>query len=175
MQEQMVLFQTMARYSAQMNAQLYAACSNLSDEERRRDRGAWFRSIHGTLNHILVADKLWMGRFTGRPFSVAALDSELFETWDELHAERAAFDGVMVDWIDNLKVERLRETLVFRALSRPGEYSRPLWLCVAHVWNHATHHRGQATAMMNAAGADSGVTDLPALESVTAWVDEHLL
>ena len=161
MTEMKRLFETMARYNQTMNAQVYAACSGLSDEERRRDRGAWFKSIHGTLNHVLLCDKMWLGRFSGQPFPATSLDMELFESWDELWAERARFDEVLVAWIDNLDAEQLRGELRFTPISRPVEMVMPMWLCVAHLWNHQTHHRGQATALMEAAGADSGVTDLP--------------
>lgn len=175
MDELKTLFQAMARYNQAMNAQLYAACSQLSDEARRRDGGAWFKSIHGTLNHILVADKLWLGRFQGEIFSVPSLDFELFATWDELRAERAAFDERLIAWIDSLEAARLRENLSFQPMSRPEPVTLPLWLAVAHLWNHATHHRGQATTLMNALGADSGATDLPALAPVLEFVGEHPL
>lgn len=175
MNELKVLFQTQARYNQAMNAQIYVACSGLSDEQRRRDLGTWFKSIHGTLNHILLADKVWLGRFSNESFVPPSLDTELFSTWDELKAERAAFDERLVAWIDDLEPERLRETLTFQPMSRPGVHSTPLWLCVAHVWNHQAHHRGQATSLMNALGADSGVTDLLALAPVVEFVAEHPL
>ena len=175
MNELKTLFQTHARYNSTMNAQVYAACSGLSDEQRRRDMGAWFKSIHGTLNHILLCDKLWLGRLGGEPFSAPALDFELFETWDELRRERELFDERLIAWIDALEVERLREDVTFQPMSRPESVTLPLWLCVSHLWNHQTHHRGQATTMMNALGADSGATDLPALASVATFVDEHPL
>lgn len=175
MNELKTLFQTYARYNQAMNAQLYAACSELCDEERRRDMGAWFKSIHGTLNHILLCDKLWLGRFTGEPFWAASLDSELFAAWDELQAEREAFDERLIAWIDALEAERLPHSLTFEPMSRPGPVTLPLWLAVSHLWNHQTHHRGQATALMNALGADSGATDLPALAPVTQFVAEHPL
>ena len=175
MNELKMLFQTLARYSQVMNGQLYTACSALSDEERRRDRGAWFRSIHGTLNHGLLADKVWLGRFTGDPFLVPALDTELFATWDEMRAERERVDEALIAWADGLEPSRLREPFSFQPMSQPNPVQTHLWLAVAHLWNHATHHRGQATTMMNAAGADSGVTDLLALAPVKAFVSEHPL
>ena len=175
MKELKILFQTYARYNQAMNAQIYVACSKLRDEERRRNGGAWFKSIHGTLNHILLADKAWLGRFTGEPFVVAALDTELFETWDELRSERVAFDERLIAWIDALEAERLRENLTFQPMSRPGPVTLPLWLAATHLWNHQTHHRGQATTLMNALGADSGVSDLPAIGAVAAFAGEHPL
>lgn len=175
MNELKTLFQTYARYNQAMNTQIYAACSGLSDEQRRHDGGAWFKSIHGTLNHILLCDKLWLGRFGGAPFSVPALDFELFETWAELRSERELFDEKLMAWIDGLEAARLGEELKFQPMSRPEPIAQPLWLCVAHLWNHQTHHRGQATMLMNALNADSGVTDLPVLAPVVAFVGEHPL
>ncbi len=175
MNELKTVFQMMARYNQSMNAQIYQSCSGLSEAERRRDGGAWFKSIHGTLNHILLTDKMWLGRFTSQPFVVAALDTELFATWDQLKAERAVVDERLIVWIDAVPAEHLREDLVYQPLSRPDKMTSPLWLVVAHLWNHQTHHRGQATTLMNALGADSGATDLPVLGSVRAFVSEHPL
>jgi uncharacterized damage-inducible protein DinB len=62
---------TMARYNRWMNERLYECCSRLPDEARKRDMGAFFKSIHGTLNHLLLADRVWLGRFTGKPFVVS--------------------------------------------------------------------------------------------------------
>ena len=70
-------FRTMAHYNRWMNERLYAVCAEIPDGERRRDRGAFFKSIHGTLNHLLLGDRLWMGRFLDRPFTVDSLDQEL--------------------------------------------------------------------------------------------------
>ncbi len=175
MKELKVVFQTFARYNQGMNAQLYAACSQLSDEERRRDGGAWFKSIHGTLNHVLLTDKMWLGRFQSEPFVVPSLDFELFATWAELKAERLACDARLISWVDGLEAGRLREKLSYQPMSRPEPVACPLWLAVAHLWNHQTHHRGQATALMNALGADSGATDLPVFAPVQAFVSEHPL
>ena len=78
----------LAQYNAWMNDKLYAACAALSDDERKRDRGAFFGSIHATLNHLLVADSIWMGRFEGQPFAFKGLDQELHASFDELRTHR---------------------------------------------------------------------------------------
>ena len=92
----------LARYNAWMNDKLYAACAALSDEERKRDRGAFFRSIHGTLNHLLLADLVWMGRFQGQPFAFRSLDQELCPTFDELRARRTELDERIQHWAAGL-------------------------------------------------------------------------
>ena len=79
---------TLAAYNRWMNDRIYAACATLSDEERKRDVGAFFKSIHGTLNHIILGDRVWLGRFTGVPFSVQSLDQELYAEFAELRSQR---------------------------------------------------------------------------------------
>ena len=81
-------YRVMAAYNSQMNRQFYAACSELTDAERKQDRGAFFRSIHGTLNHLLLVDRLWLGSFTDNPATYTSLDEELYADFGELQAER---------------------------------------------------------------------------------------
>jgi uncharacterized damage-inducible protein DinB len=72
-------FVTMARYNLWMNGRIYDCAGQLSDAERKRDRGAFFKSIHGTLNHILLGDRLWLGRFSGEAFTgFSQLDDTLY-------------------------------------------------------------------------------------------------
>src|SRR5439155_565732 len=85
---------TMARYNGWMNERLYECCARLSDAERKKDAGAFFKSIHGTLNHLLLGDRVWMGRFLGRPFAVTSLAQELYADFARLHEERGATDGL---------------------------------------------------------------------------------
>src|SRR5688500_2395658 len=88
----------LAEYNTWMNGKLYAACATLPDEERKRERGAFFHSIHGTLNHVLLADSVWMGRFDGKPFAFKSLDEELCASFDELRARRAEMDQRIDGW-----------------------------------------------------------------------------
>ena len=160
------LAQTMAAYNRWMNGRLYATCSELTDEERKADRGAFFGSIHGTLNHLLLGDKVWLGRFTGKPFQPASLDQELFSDFDELRAARETLDAAIEEWATNLNEDRLKGKLVFTSIVYPGQQTYDLWVCVAHFFNHQTHHRGQLTALLSQAGKDYGVTDLMWLPGV---------
>ena len=77
-------FRMFGRYNAWANGRLYAAAARLSVEQYRADRGAFFKSVHGTLNHLLVTDRIWMQRFTGTGDAPNRLDAVLFETFDEL-------------------------------------------------------------------------------------------
>lgn len=144
----------MAAYNRQVNKQFYAACAGLDDAARKADRQAFFRSIHGTLNHLLLVDRLWMGGFTEDPVAFGTLDEELYSEFAELRAAREAMDDTIVTWADGLSQDWLdapfNERLDF-----------PRWLAVSHFFNHQTHHRGQLSALLSQCGADYGVTDIP--------------
>lgn len=158
----------MASYNAWMNERLYAVCASISDEERKRDRGAFFGSIHGTLNHLLLADKVWLGRFEKRPFPVSSLSQQLFDDFAELRAEREAMDGGISAWASALTDEILAAEFRFTSMLRPGTLSCDLWLAVAHFFNHQTHHRGQVTALLSQMRQDYGITDLIALPGLVS-------
>ena len=151
---------TMAAYNRWMNEQLYSVCAELSDDQRRTDTGAFFGSIHGTLNHLLLADKIWMGRFTGSPFPVSSLDQELYRDFSELRSERVSMDEEIERWASELTDDALEGMLEFRSIVNPEPRSDRMWVCVAHFFNHQTHHRGQLTALVSQCGKDYGVTDL---------------
>lgn len=159
----------MARYNQWINENLYSVCADLSDEERKADRGLFFGSIHGTLNHLLLADKLWFGRFIHEPFEVAGLDQELFADFAPLRDARVEMDRLILEWTAGLTEAELASDLEYRSVSKPTPRSLPLWIAVTHFFNHQTHHRGQVTAALSQLGVDYGVTDLinsPALRGV---------
>jgi len=158
----------LARYNTWMNEKLYALCATLSDDERKRDRGAFFKSIHGTLNHLLLADRVWLARFTGETVpegfmgpGIRSLDQELYADFEELRRERRLTDGKLSAWVAELTPERLAAPLVYLRRGQKQEF--PLWWAVAHVFNHQTHHRGQVTTLLMQQGSDPGVTDLVAM------------
>jgi uncharacterized damage-inducible protein DinB len=155
--------QMMAAYNRWMNDRLYAVCADLGDVERKRDRGAFFKSIHGTLNHLLLADRVWFGRFTAKPFKVLRLDQELFADFADLRAERAATDQDIEGWTQGLTAQQLAGKLRYTSIVNPEPRAHDLAICVAHFFNHQTHHRGQVTVLLSQCGKDYGVTDLMAL------------
>ena len=160
---------SLARYNRWMNEKLYAVASRLTDEERKSDRGAFFKSIHGTLNHLLLADRVWMGRFSDArlqgdwvgPGGIRSLDQELYADFDELRRERTKVDVELESWVASLTHEELFAAL--RYVRKDVTYESPLWWSVAHLFNHQTHHRGQVTTLLMQAGHDPGVTDLIAM------------
>ena len=150
----------MASYNRWMNERIYDVCAQLSDEERRRDRNTFFRSIHGTLNHLLLGDKIWLGRFENRPFAVKSLDQELYEDFDDLRTERIVMDEIIDSWAAGLTDETLEGKLQFTSVINPATHTYDMWVTVLHFFNHQTHHRGQLTALLSQCGKDYGVTDL---------------
>jgi len=163
--------QLLARYSQWMNERLYARCADVADAERKRNRGAFFGSIHGTLNHLLWGDRVWLGRFVGRPCTYPAFGADMFGAFEELRHEREATDHAMLVWASTVTPAWLDSTLEY--VARTDGKTRQLSAAVAtvHLFNHGTHHRGQLTTLMKQAGVDPGVTDLPWLPGLMHVLD----
>ena len=153
-------FRTMAQYNRWMNGRLHAVCAEIPDAERKRDRGAFFKSIHGTFNHLLLGDRLWLGRFLDHPFPVDSLDQELYADFDELRAQRARTDEEILDFVDSLDEEALARDFHFTTIVNPDEHVFPFRHVLLQFFNHQTHHRGQVTTWIKQAGYEPGVTDL---------------
>jgi uncharacterized damage-inducible protein DinB len=152
-------FQRLSQYNQWMNEQLYFVCESISDEIRKADRGAFFGSIHGTLNHILLADKLWLGRFQHQPFEVRSLDQELYADFAELRQSRIDTDQQIEAWVNSLTDEQLAAPFKFISIAKTREFVFPLWHVAVHFFNHQTHHRGQVTTLLTQCGKNPGVTD----------------
>ena len=153
-------FRTMAQYNRWMNGRLYAVCAEIPDGERKRDRGAFFKSIHGTFNHLLLGDRLWLGRFLHRPFPVDSLDQDLYADFDELRAQREGTDEEILEFSASLDEEALARDFRFTTIVDPGDHVFPFRHVLLHFFNHQTHHRGQVTTLIKQAGYEPGVTDL---------------
>ena len=153
---------TMSRYNAWQNASLLSAAADLDEAAREADRGAHFGSIRETFSHLLWADAVWMSRLGGwrkPPGGIA--ESAGYETdWARLAASRAEADARIVAWADGLAQDALAGELVWWSGAAGREVSKPRALCALHMFNHQTHHRGQIHAMLTAAGARPGGTDL---------------
>jgi uncharacterized damage-inducible protein DinB len=150
----------MAKYNTWMNERLYGLCADIPDAERKRDAGAFFKSIHGTLNHLLLGDRVWMGRFLAKPFTPKSLAEELYADFDELRRERALTDKAIRQWADALDPRAINGELKYRSIVNPADRTMPMALAIAHFFNHQTHHRGQLTTLLSQRGIDPGVTDL---------------
>ena len=163
--------QTMARYNRWINARLYAACAGFDDAERKRDRGAFFGSMHRTLNHLLWGDRVWLGRIVNEPYAVPAFGADLYADFAVLGRERELTDGALQAWADAVTSVQLDSMLDYRS-SVDGKLRRlPIATAAVHMFNHGTHHRGQLTTLITQAGGDPGPTDLPWVPGVVQIID----
>lgn len=153
-------FAVFADYNAWANARLYAAAAALPAAAQDRPQpAAFFGSLLGTLSHILVADRMWMSRFLGEPSPYSRLDERPCADLAALAAERQAEDRRILDYVGGLDDATLAGELVYRTVAGQSQRN-PLWHSLAHFFNHQTHHRGQAHALLSAAGSEPPPLDL---------------
>jgi len=137
-------FRHLAGYNAWANQRLYDAAGELCEDELWRDLGLFFGSIGGTLNHILVADRVWMKRFTGTGEHPLKLNAIIHHDLGELRAAREAEDARIITYVGGLTDEGLEGEFTYRKMTTPDMVASKLWPDLLHVFNHQTHHRGQA-------------------------------
>jgi uncharacterized damage-inducible protein DinB len=141
-------YKMFAGYNAWANERLYNAAERLSTDEYRADRGAFFKSIHGTLNHILVADRIWMKRFTGQGETLTKLDAILYDDLASLRAARDREDARISAYAGQLTEDELAANFSYQTIVNPKTVTQPLAPALDHFFNHQTHHRGQAHAVL---------------------------
>jgi uncharacterized damage-inducible protein DinB len=141
-------YRMFAAYNAWANDRLYQAATKLSDADYRADRGAFFGSVHGTLNHLLVADRLWMRRFTGTGEVADSLDAILHEDLRELREARRAEDLRISRYVNDLDDGALGREFSYRTVTNPKTVTQPLAPALDHFFNHQTHHRGQTHCLL---------------------------
>jgi DNA phosphorothioation-dependent restriction protein DptG len=153
---------TMAAYNAEMNRRIYGAAERIPDPKRREQRGAFWGSLHGTLCHLLWGDQMWMSRFDQwpKPTIIQKQSAALIEEFSELKRARVEADEKISDWAGRVTQDWLSEDQVWFSSSVQKELHQPRSLLVTHFFNHQTHHRGQAHALITAAGEQTGDTDL---------------
>ena len=164
-------FALLARYNQWMNQKLYACAADLPTEALHLDRGAFFGSIWGTLNHIAVGDTIWLKRLSRHPACGAALapladaptpqrlNDILFSEFATLHAYREQLDTRIIELVDTLGEAALSQPLSYTN-TQGAAFTREFGALLVHFFNHQTHHRGQITTLLFQAGVDPGVTDL---------------
>jgi uncharacterized damage-inducible protein DinB len=152
-------YRTMARYNAWANERLYAACARLPEAEYLKPRRAFFSSLHGTLNHILVGDRIWMSRFEGRAHGIRALDQILYGDLAGLQIARRAEDALIRAFVDGLDESDFDRAVRYTNMAGQS-FADPLGRLLAHFFNHQTHHRGQAHDQLSQAGAEPPPLDL---------------
>ncbi|CAN5739565.1 DinB family protein [soil metagenome] len=153
-------YTTFAGYNAWANRRLYGAAMGLSDADYRTDKGAFFKSMHGTLNHLLATDRIWMKRFTGTGEAPERLDTILHERLADLRGAREAEDRRIVAYVGDLDEERLAGVIRYRRVSTPEEFVQRLMPALDHWFNHQTHHRGQAHMILTSLGLAAPELDL---------------
>lgn len=138
-------FRQLADYNHWANRRLYAAALQMSEEQYRRPTGVFFGSLHGTLNHLLLTDRVWLKRLTGDGEHPDRLDAILFANRSELARARMAEDARITRVIGGYAEADLGNILSYRTMAgRPQ--TQPLVEILLHLFNHQTHHRGQAHA-----------------------------
>ncbi len=154
-------FAMLAGWNAWANRRLALAVAELDEARYRADLGAFFGSVHGTLNHLLVADRIWLARFRGAAVPALALDTILHDDRAALTAARAALDTEIIAFVSGLDPARLGETLVYRPVSGSGgEVRVPLASALTHFFTHQTHHRGQIHALLTRLSGRAPALDL---------------
>ena len=153
---------TMAAYNAEMNRRLYDAAARIPDAKRREPRGAFWGSLHGTLCHLLWGDQAWMSRFDNwaKPTVIQKQSATLVESFDELRRLRVEADAKISDWAGRVTEEWLGQDLAWFSPSANMELRKPRGFLVTHFFNHQTHHRGQAHAIITVCVEKTGDTDL---------------
>lgn len=162
----------LSQYNRLMNERLYAASAKLSPEAQRENKGAFFDSVIGTLNHIMVGDILWLKRFAHHPRQYQALEpikalpsptnlrELLFIDMQKLRRERERIDQIIMDWCKELHEDDLDQPFSYQNLAG-NPYRKNFGGLVMHLFLHQVHHRGQATTLLSQEGIDFGDTDLP--------------
>jgi uncharacterized damage-inducible protein DinB len=163
----------MASYNASMNSNLYQAARSLPAEALRAERGAFFGSILGTLNHLVNADIIWLKRFAGHRANYpqlapvraladpASLGELAYGDIDSLWQRRQWLDTLIAGWAVAITEDELDQALHY--VNSRGACNKQFFSLLMHFFNHQTHHRGQASTLLSQQGIDIGVTDLLAL------------
>jgi uncharacterized damage-inducible protein DinB len=153
-------YRMFAAYNRWANALLYDAAAALSEDERLAPTGAFFGSLHATLNHILAADRIWQKRFTGAGDAPTRLDAILYEDFGALRQARAAEDERIIDWIDGLTDQEIAGAFTYTPVGSTETVTQRLAGALSHMFNHQTHHRGQCHMMLTSLGRPSLALDL---------------
>ena len=154
-------YELMAEYNLWMDGKIYNICQEIPDKKRKKDMGAFFKSIHSTLNHIYFGDIAWLERLRNNKFTPRKIGVDIFDDFQDLQVAQEKIDTEILDWARALTPEALNES--FDYVSNVEDFSRtlPRWVLATHMFNHQTHHRGQLTTLIKQLGYEPGITDIP--------------
>jgi uncharacterized damage-inducible protein DinB len=167
-------FELMAAYNQWMNTKVYDASARLDPAELHIDKGAFFGSVFATLNHLMVADTIWLKRFATHPAGFSALEpmlavphphslkQPLHADFEALRNARRDMDALIIAFAAEATDDAYAHSLTYASMAGQ-QFTEPFAALVQHCFNHQTHHRGQITTLLTQAGIDVGVTDLVAL------------
>ncbi|PLX36703.1 MAG: damage-inducible protein DinB [Hyphomicrobiales bacterium] len=153
-------FLMQAQYNAWANGIIYEASAELSEEEYHRDIGAYFRSVHGTLNHMYAADMVWLARFSNEGEILTSVDDILFEDLADLREARVVLDERILSLVQQMTDVDFERPILFRTTRRPVLVEKPLLAAMAHFFTHHAHHRGQIHAFLRQLGYKPAPIDM---------------
>jgi len=147
----MLPYPTLADFNQWVNVHIYDSVAELSGADYRADKGAFFGSVHATLNHLLLVDRLWCGRIRGTPLKGAKLTDILYDDFAALRAAREAEDVALIELIAGLSDEAMTTPITYTTTAGDPKTAEP-WLILSTLFNHQTHHRGQVHCMLTQCG-----------------------
>lgn len=163
--------QLMSQYNQWMNQKIYQVAQQLGNDKIQQDQGAFFGSLFGTLNHIYVADIIWLRRFAQHSkkyqslnqlpelSSYTILNQTVVSNLENLNKFRQELDNIIINWCQEINPKDLEDNLSY--IDTQGNYyQKNFGQLIHHFFNHQTHHRGQAFTLISQQGLDVGVTDL---------------
>ena len=153
-------FQLLANFNTWANTQIFSACKELDDAEYKKDRRAFFSSIHGTLNHLLVVDRAYISRIEGKNHILKSLDQILYEKLFQLKEARIKEDKRLVDLVNRLSEESIHKEITYKGFET-GNTTYAINMILITLFNHQTHHRGQIHNMLSQAGVKPPQIDIP--------------
>lgn len=165
-------YQLLAEYNFWMNDKIYTICAQIPDAKRKEDMGAFFKSIHGTLDHILWGDRALWGRLAEQPIASTVIGEIQYHDFDELWQARREMDETLIKWTATLDDEWLQSPRTYTSFVDGKTRTVPQWSMVTHIFNHQTHHRGQVTTLMVQMGYDPGITDMPWTPALNADLEK---
>ena len=157
----------MAAYNRWMNDRVYALCEGLDEAERTRDLGAFFGSVHNTLDHILWADEALLVRLGDELRTIERYSPPMIADFTMLSKRRREVDQSITDWARSVDDDAIQEPYQFVSVLYGRSRVMPRYVLAMHLFNHQAHHRGQLTTLLSQLGHDVGITDLP-------WTPEDL-
>ena len=160
MKKQIANFQLLANFNKWTNEKIITSCKKLTETEYKKDRGAFFSSIHGTLNHLLVVDRAYIARIEGIDHGLKSLDQILFESLLQLEVARIKEDKRLIDLVNSLSEESIHKEITYKGFET-GNTTYTIHMILITLFNHQTHHRGQVHNMLSQAGIKPPQIDIP--------------